>query len=345
MPSAAALRLQIETALARRIPSALTPAPKVIRPVAPTGVPAVDALLEGGLPIGAMTEMVGPESSGRTSLALSFVAGLTRQGHVGAWIDVSNTLDPESAAAAGVDLARLLWVRCGGAVPPVNPPAAYRFALPEKYLIPEPAIHGLHGGGCGGHPRNETKGLAEAVTGLLRPEALAPRCAEPQRRVRPEREMFDPPAPPPAQPVRPRARPGKPWSRMEQALRAADLLLQAGGFSVVVLDMGSLAPEYVARVPLATWFRYRAAAERTQASVLLLTQHACAKSSGELLLRFQPGRACSDETTVFTGSAHRLEVERRRFSQAPANVVPLRKPPQSVTAAEWRSHAAWAGPR
>jgi recombination protein RecA len=345
MPSAAALRLQIETALAQRIPSALTPAPKVIRPVAPTGVPEVDALLEGGLPMGAITEMVGPECSGRTSLALSFVAGLTRQGHVGAWVDVSNMLDPESAAAAGVDLSRLLWVRCGVAMAQAEPPAAYRFALPKKYLIPKPAIHGLHGGGCGGHPRNEVKGLAEAVTGLLRPEALAPRCAEPQPKVRPEREIFEPSALPPIQPVRLRTRPGKPWPRMEQALRATDLLLQAGGFSVVVLDMGSLAPEYAARVPLATWFRYRAAAERTRASVLLLTQHACAKSSGELLLRFQPGRACSDEATVFTGSAHRLEVERRRFSETPANVVPLRKPPQRVSAAEWRSHAVWAGPR
>jgi recombination protein RecA len=344
MPSTSALRLQIEAALAQRIPSALTPAPRVLRPVAPTGVPQVDALLDGGLPIGAITEMVGPESSGRTSLALSFVAGLTRWGSVAAWVDVSNTLDPESAAAAGVDLSRLLWVRCGAAATQVEPPAAYRFALPEQYLIPSPVKHGLHGGGCGGHPRNEVKGLAEAVTGLLRPEALAPRCAEPQPRVRPERAIFDPPAPP-IQPVRSRTRAGKPWPRMEQALRAADLLLQAGGFSVVVLDMASLAPEHAARVPLATWFRYRAAAERTQASVLLLTQHSCAKSSGELLLRFQPGRACSDEATVFTGSAHRLEVERRRFSETPANVVPLRKPPQRVSAADWRSQCAWAGPR
>jgi recombination protein RecA len=348
MPSASALRLQIETTLAQRIPSALTPAPKVLRPVAPTGVPSVDVLLDGGLPIGAITEMVGPESSGRTSLALSFVAGITRAGSVGAWVDVSNTLDPESAAAAGVDLERLLWVRCGVAAAQTEPPAAYRFALPEQYLIPPPVKQGLHGGGCGGHPRNEVKGLAEAVTGLLRPEALAPRCAEPQRKVRPERAIFEPPAPP-IQPLRSRARAGKavgkPWPRMEQALRAADLLLQAGGFSVVVLDMASLAPEYAARVPLATWFRYRAAAERTQASVLLLTQHSCAKSSGELLLRFQPSRACSDEATVFTGSAHRLEVERRRFSETPANVVPLRKPPQSVTAADWRSQCGWAGPR
>jgi hypothetical protein len=49
---------------------------------------------------------------------------------------------------------------------------------------------------------------------------------------------------------------------MDQALRAMDLLLQAGGFGAIVLDMESVAPEHVSRIPLATWFRYRAAAER-----------------------------------------------------------------------------------
>jgi len=78
---------------------------------------------------------------------------------------------------------------------------------------------------------------------------------------------------------------GKPWAKIEQALRVTELLLQGGGFSAIVLDMGSIWPEYASRVPLATWFRYRAAAEQTQASILLLTQHPCAKSSAELLLR------------------------------------------------------------
>ncbi len=54
----------------------------------------------------------------------------------------------------------------------------------------------------------------------------------------------------------------KSWSRLEQGLRVTDLLLQAGGFSCIVLDMGSLNAEYALRVPLATWFRFRAAAER-----------------------------------------------------------------------------------
>src|ERR1700733_935099 len=109
-----AIRQQIEATLAKRIPSALTPAPRIIRLVASTGIRTVDEVLEGGLPVGAITEAVGAECTGRTSLALSFLAQLTQTGKVCAWIDVSNCLHTESAAATGVDLSRLLWVRCGG---------------------------------------------------------------------------------------------------------------------------------------------------------------------------------------------------------------------------------------
>jgi hypothetical protein len=345
MSSAATIRLQIETKLARRIPSALTPAQKVIRPVVPTGVSEIDTLLAGGLPVGAITEMVGPESSGRTAITLSLLHHLTHAGRVCAWVDVSDTLSPECAAAEGVDLSRLLWVRCGASLSPAKPSSEYKFLLPEKYLVPAMIKKGIHGGGCGGHPRNEVKGLSEALSGLLRSEAIAPRCAEPQRKMRQEREIFTPQPEAKAARSNVRTNLGKPWGRIEQALRVTDLLLQAGGFSAIVLDMASIAPEHASRVPLATWFRYRAAAERTQAVFLLLTQHSCAKSSGELLLRFQPGEVRDDEATVFTGIEHRLQVERRRFTQESANVVPLRKPPQSVNVAHWKSRATWAGAR
>jgi len=103
MPSAAQIRLQIETALERKIPGALTPVAKVIRPVAATGIEALDELLKGGLPVGSISELVGPECSGRTNMALSFLAQMTAAGRVCAWIDVSNVFDPASAAAAGID--------------------------------------------------------------------------------------------------------------------------------------------------------------------------------------------------------------------------------------------------
>lgn len=341
MPSATAIRLQIEAALAHRIPAALTPVARAIRPVLPTGVVAVDALLAGGLPVGAITEWVGPESSGRTALALSFVARITQAGRLGAWIDVENALDPVSAAAAGADLTRLLWVRCGvgqkaGPVPQEN-----AFRLPARFLVPPAVKKGLHGGGFGPHPRTEINGLAGAVGELLRRESREDSGMQPGGEAMaqvspPARQAHQCPGP---------GKPARPWARLEQALRVADLLLQAGGFAAVVLDMGGMAPEFATRVPMATWFRYRAAAERAQASLLVLAQHGCAKSSAELLLRFAPGRARSEEATVFTGIDHDVEVERRRLIQPQANVVSLRKPPHSETSACWRSQAAWAGAR
>ena len=326
MTTASALRAQIEAVLADRIPSALTPVPRVIRPVAPTGIANVDALLEGGLPLGAITEVVGPECSGRTSLALSFVAEMTQAGKVCAWIDVSDALNPESAAAAGVLLQSMLWVRCGVQASPQSQRSSNNFALPEKYLIPKPGIKGLHGGGCGPHPRGEVKGLSDAVGSFLQPETIAARSGEPQPRQSPAKGHPDRsnvqsnfksdfkqdahPAQQSFQFARKSFSANKPWSRIDQALRVTDLLLQAGGFSAIVLDMGSIAPEHATRVPMATWFRYRAAAERSQASILLLTQHACSKSSAGLLLRLQPGAALKEEATLFTGIEHRVEVTR-----------------------------------
>jgi recombination protein RecA len=344
MQSASAIRLQIETALAHKVPSALTPAQKIIRPIAPTGVTAVDELLGGGLPIGAITEMTGPESSGRTSLALSYIARVTHEDNVCAWIDVCDALHAESAAAVGVDLSRLLWVRCGVISPPKQT-ANFQFSLSDKYFVPPQVKQGLHGGGFGSHPRNETKGLSDAVGDLLKPEAIGPRCAEPQPRRQPEKKNFEPNLRPLQQKTRLRTRTRKPWSRIEQALSAADLLLQGGGFSAIVLDMGGVKPEYVSRVELSIWFRYRAAVEKTQASLLLLTQHPCAKSAGELLLRFHSGEALRDERTVFTGIEHHLEVERRRFVPSVSNVVPLKKQPQRSNIAHWHSQSTWVGAR
>lgn len=344
MPSSSSIRRQIETALAHRIPSALTPAPKAIRPVASTGVSAIDSLLEGGLPVGAITEMSGPDCSGRTSLALSFLAQITHAGHVAAWVDGSNAWDPESAAATGIELSRVLWVKCGVSYQQSVSSPHQAFQLERKYLIAPQAKKGLHGGGFGPHPRTEARDLPGAVRELFHPQAIAPRCSEPQPKIKPVKEYVEPVSPHPVHKNKPRFRSNKPWARIEQALRVTDLLLQAGGFAAIVLDMAGIEPEYSSRVPLATWFRYRAAAERTRACLLLLTQRACAKSSTELLLQFHPGIPREDAATVFGGMNYRLEVGRRRFSQA-SNVVEIRKPPQRETTATWQSQSTWVGQR
>jgi len=246
MPSAATLRIEIEHALERRFPSALTPVPRTIRETASTGVPQVDELLHGGFPVGAISEVTGPESSGRTSLVHSFLAGRTAEGRVCAWVDANDAFDAESAAASGVSLKQLLWVRC-------------------------------------------------RMTGAAK---------------------------------------GKPWARLDQALRATDLLLQAGGFSALVLDLGNTAPEHASRIPLATWFRYRQAADRTRCSLLVLGLDAFAQSSAAVVLECAPVVAEAGSPAVLNGFVYQVRSGRQRFTPELASA---RKPPAST----WSVTGAW----
>jgi hypothetical protein len=66
------------------------------------------------LPRGSVTEFAGQASSGKTSIALSVVAQLTSAGEVCSLVDSTGSFDPVTARLAGVELANLLWVRCGG---------------------------------------------------------------------------------------------------------------------------------------------------------------------------------------------------------------------------------------
>jgi len=77
-----------------------------------SGIRELDALT-GGLPRGCLTEVCGQVSSGRTSLLLALLARATQRQEACALVDVSDTFDPASAASAGVNFERLLWVRCG----------------------------------------------------------------------------------------------------------------------------------------------------------------------------------------------------------------------------------------
>src|SRR2546425_10333859 len=98
-----------------------------------SGVTELDALLGGGFPRGSLVELCGPATSGRTGLAFSLLAQATSRQEACAFVDVSDSLDPVSLAAAGVDLPRLLWVRCGE-TPGKKPAAESSFfeSLEEK---------------------------------------------------------------------------------------------------------------------------------------------------------------------------------------------------------------------
>ena len=86
------------------------PSPEMVS----SGIPEIDRL-SGGWPRGSLSEICGSASSGRTSVLLAALAAATRREEVCALVDATDALDAVSAASAGVDLDRLLWVRCGTA--------------------------------------------------------------------------------------------------------------------------------------------------------------------------------------------------------------------------------------
>jgi recA bacterial DNA recombination protein len=199
--------------LARQMSTAAELAPSRAPELVSSGVAALDALA-GGLPRGAMTQVTGGLSSGRTSLLLAALAAATRRGEVCALIDVMDCFDPHSAEAAGVELVQVLWVRCNGVLPQ-RQETAPRFAAND----------------FGGHDFV----AAPARKRSRREQRLAP--------------LYD---------------------RLEQALRAVDLLLQGGGFGLVVLDIAGLPAEVARRVPMTSWFRFRKAVENTPTSLLVV---------------------------------------------------------------------------
>ena len=73
-----------------------------------SGALTLDLALGGGLPKGRVIEIYGPESSGKTTLALHAVAEVQKSGGTAAFVDAEHALDPTYAAALGVDIANLL---------------------------------------------------------------------------------------------------------------------------------------------------------------------------------------------------------------------------------------------
>jgi recombination protein RecA len=223
MKAATELRRQIESALADRIPAAFSFRPPMAPELLSCGLAEVDAVLGGGLPLGAITELTGDHSSGRTTLALAALAEVTRQGESCAYVDVSDALNPISASALGVDLRRLLWIRAGeagaakdvaGASSPFVSATSLSLATPAQAHEARAKFETNAGMGSGSgsgpgdgvgwrHPRDEAVGLHRAVGELFHaphqrfntPNQLlntpdrervdfTPRCSEAMRRER-----------------------------------------------------------------------------------------------------------------------------------------------------------------
>jgi recombination protein RecA len=275
LPESPLARLQsaISNQKSKISPARVTPASQLdIRPapeMVSSGAPAIDALT-GGLPRGCLTEICGPSSSGRTTLLLAALAAATRRGEFCAVVDASDALDPHSVAAAGVELERLLWVRCGEDAPRKN-------SSPQS------------------HRDTEKNGNQKTGCSISRAPSAREACPELVERVGTWEVRKD------SQSAFNFDRTGSMENgskenvsrqsdhRLEQVLRATDLLLESGGFGLIVLDLGDLPPQSARRIPLTTWFRFRRAVENKPTILLAIEQKPIAGSCSSLLLKLGAG--------------------------------------------------------
>ena len=224
--------------LDRTLTTALPPLDRV-DPAAyvPTGLPDLDAHLRSGVPRGQMSEIVGPRSSGRTTLALQLLAAATRDGELVAFVDTFDRLDVASLVAAGADLSRVLWIR------------GQAMSRTDAAIDPQ-----------------GTRNLAESAGGR---RLVGVRSAAVDSVV--ERTI-------------------------DRALKALNLVLQAGGFGIVVLDLADAPPVALQRLPFTTWLRVQRAVESRDTACVLMASAPVSRSAGGVTLSLA-GRTTWEGTT------------------------------------------------
>ena len=220
----------------------------------PMEIPLVDACLRGGLPRGQLSELTGACSSGRMTLLLRLMAAATRRGEIAALVDTHDRLDVASAAAAGVDLDRLLWIRGSGS--------------------------GIRGSGLGalGSEAQNTRTQNARTRNM---EAWTP---DPESRI---------PSP------------------VDRALKALNLVLQAGGFGIVAIDLADVPAVTLRQIPFTTWPRVQRVIEGSDTACVLVTPEPLARSAGGLTLSLAGGSAwagASDRSHVLKGLDVRVRV-------------------------------------
>lgn len=284
------------------------PAPKMVS----SGIPQLDSLT-GGLARGCLTEICGTASSGRTSVLLFALARATQRGEVCALVDASDAFDPASAAAAGMEMSRLLWVRCGEKYPSRRNPSA---ALTSC---------GKTGDSYQGMPA----GILQAP---LRAGSRGGEFSEWKNRYNnPENQRWE--------------------SQLGQMLKVTDLLLQSNGFGMIALDLGDVPVQSARRIPLASWFRFRRAVEHTPTTLLVLEQQPIAGSCSSVLLRVSgvrsqvSGEKLSARSYQLLGNRlpHSELLDQFEITAELLRSRLERKPVQS--AANFKSRAAWQGAR
>jgi recombination protein RecA len=321
-----------------------------------TGIAQLDVILRGGIPRGSLMELHGRSSSGRTGLCLSLLAQATGEQRTCAFVDVSDSLDPMSLAAAGVDLTRLLWVRCGDGGSTLLRSDSLPRSIPGRVRDAKapPKLYKTKRQDCGWrHPRDQVRGMETAISSVMRNGEhkitemnVAARCADEQ--VERDREL-----PRRGENVRSLAGPRecdrvayhpdhkqnlsdseKPWKRLEQGLRVTDLLLHSGGWGVVVFDFGNVSWVDVRRIPLSTWFRFQRIVEGTPTILVLLGEEPCAKSCASLALRC---RRKSDEWRSAASAQMRSAMTTLRGFEVEVEVARSRMRPGHAESIRWQA--------
>lgn len=258
--------------------AALPSSESTSHPPASTGLVDLDALLGGGIPRGQITELVGPGSSGRTSVTFAIVAEATARGEVAAYIDATDSLDPRSAQRAGIALDRLLWVRCGAATS----------AFVGRSL--------RNGEDYGRHPQ-EHRTRAEAVQRADAGQGRRVTAADRRERL--------------SLPVR--------FSKKnDPAWQAVNLVASAGGFGVIVLDLGGLSKRKLREWQSRQWLRLRRAIENSPTALVILSSEHLASSVSALVLELfrekTRWQGASGVSLLLEGMAAQVQVLQQRRS-------------------------------
>jgi len=280
-----------------------------------SGIAGLDAIC-GGIPCGCMTVLWGGASSGKTSALLAALARNTRDEGTCVLIDASDSFDPKSADAAGVNLGRLLWVRCGegekslalGSFAQLR--TGYKRSLAKNRGLPAE------------HSAATTEGQEPTTRGQR------PRTND-QRRVSLRRTAYD---------VR---RNTAAEFRLEQVLKSTDLILQSGGFGLVALDLAGIPEKYVRRIPLASWFRFQRAVEHTKTALLVISEFACAQSCATVAVQLS---VASSQLSITNAErpTHAELLQKMRVEMELMRSRLERKPMQSVRA-QFKTQTVRAG--
>jgi recombination protein RecA len=296
------------------------------------GITPIDALIGGGIVRGRISEIIGDASAGKTTLAAAFAAAATGRGEVVAWLDTDGSFDPASTAAAGVDLARLLWV----AMPVSRGGASYRTTADDiecqrgEIECGRPTlsrISGETGRNYSGPPMTNriergrpdpsqiTEELAQEATPANRSGA---RYAGPPRMT----ERIEPDEHGQAQ-AGYRWSPARKRSPIAMMLKAAEWILTAGGFGLVVIDCGRACNSGSAFTQSAA-LRLARAAERSGAAVIVIGSRRLCGSFAALSLRLKRARICFSRESrwapgLFDGLAIEAQVMRNKLGGAGAS--------------------------